>query len=206
MTAVLQNSFHSETICGSKMIDRRAFVLSVAAFLAMPEAAHAHGLKEPVPLDPRFVPQLVDISFEHEVGTLVVDPKNRFLYLVEKPGTARRYGVGVGRSGLSFTGTAIVGRKAKWPSWRPTKNMIRRDPQKYAKYADGVPGGPTNPLGSRALYLYRDGRDTLYRIHGTTEPSSIGKAVSNGCIRMLNEHVEDLFERVTVGTKVVVLE
>lgn len=191
---------------GGKMIDRRIFVLSVAAILAVPGAAHAHPAKKPVALDPRFLPQLVDISVEHEVGTLVVDPNNRFLYLVEKLGIARRYGIGVGRAGLSFTGTAVVGRKAKWPSWRPTKNMIRRDPQKYAKYADGVPGGPTNPLGSRALYLYRDGRDTLYRIHGTTEPSSIGKAVSNGCIRMLNEHVEDLFERVPVGTKVVVLE
>ncbi|MHA7883830.1 L,D-transpeptidase [Nitratireductor rhodophyticola] len=188
------------------MIDRRVFVLSVAVFLAVSGAAYAHPVKKPVELDPRFMPQLVDISFEYEAGTLVVDPKNRFLYLAEGPGTARRYGVGVGRAGLSFTGSAVVGRKAKWPSWRPTKNMIRRDPQKYAKYADGVPGGPTNPLGSRALYLYRDGRDTLYRIHGTTEPSSIGKAVSNGCIRMLNEHVEDLFERVSVGTKVVVLE
>jgi lipoprotein-anchoring transpeptidase ErfK/SrfK len=83
--------------------------------------------------------------------------------------------------------------------------MIRRNPKKYARFAKGVPGGPNNPLGSRALYLYRDGRDTLYRIHGTTEPSSIGRSVSNGCIRMINEHVEDLFERVPVGAQVVVL-
>ncbi|ASQ15097.1 L,D-transpeptidase [Sinorhizobium meliloti] len=120
-------------------------------------------------------------------------------------GVARRYGIGVGRAGLAWAGTAEVGRKAKWPNWRPTARMIKRDPRQYAKYANGVPGGVNNPLGSRALYLYRNGRDTYYRIHGTTEPWTIGKAVSNGCIRMLNEHVEDLYERVPIGTTVVVV-
>lgn len=118
---------------------------------------------------------------------------------------ARRYGIGVGRAGLVFRGSADIGRKAEWPSWTPTKNMIKREPDKYAKFANGVPGGPNNPLGSRALYLYRDGKDTYYRIHGTTQPSSIGQSVSNGCIRMINAHVEDLYERVDVGAKVVVL-
>ena len=113
--------------------------------------------------------------------------------------------MGVGKAGLAFKGTANIARKAKWPSWTPTKNMIRRQPGKYAKYAKGVPGGPGNPLGSRALYLYRNGRDTYYRIHGTTQPSSIGRSVSNGCIRMINGHVEDLYERVPVGARVVVL-
>jgi lipoprotein-anchoring transpeptidase ErfK/SrfK len=105
----------------------------------------------------------------------------------------------------AFSGTAEVGRKAKWPRWQPTDNMIKRQPEKYARYAEGVAGGGGNPLGARALYLYRNGRDTYYRIHGTTEPSSIGKAVSNGCIRMINDHVVDLYDRVPLGTPVIVL-
>ncbi|MBZ0229326.1 MAG: L,D-transpeptidase, partial [Bauldia sp.] len=113
--------------------------------------------------------------------------------------------VGVGRAGLVFRGEAVVGRKAEWPSWRPIDNMIRRSPAKYARYAGGVPGGPNNPLGARALYLYRDNRDTMYRIHGTNEPQSIGRSVSNGCIRMINDHVIELYDQVPVGTPVTVL-
>ena len=113
-------------------------------------------------------------------------------------------GIGVGKAGLAFKGTANVGRKAEWPRWQPTANMIAHSPKKYARFAKGMPGGPKNPLGARALYLYRNNRDTFYRIHGTTEPSSIGKSVSNGCIRMINDHVIDLFERVPVGATVVV--
>ena len=111
----------------------------------------------------------------------------------------------MGKAGLTFQGTAVIRRKAEWPSWTPTKNMIRRDPDKYAKYAHGVPGGPGNPLGARALYLYKGERDTYFRIHGTTQPWSIGRSVSNGCIRMLNTHVKDLYERVPLGTVVTVL-
>ncbi|MEP1291018.1 MAG: L,D-transpeptidase [Nitratireductor sp.] len=156
-------------------------------------------------LEERFLPQIVTVPYDYPAGTIVVAPRDRYLYLIEGPGLARRYGIGVGKAGLAFSGSALVGRKAKWPSWRPTDNMIRRDPKKYARYAGGMKGGPGNPLGSRALYLYRDGRDTLYRIHGTTEPWTIGKAVSNGCIRMVNDHVEDLYERVPVGAQVVVV-
>ena len=105
---------------------------------------------------------------------------------------ARRYGIGVGKAGLVWEGTAEVGRKAEWPFWKPTAKMIKRNPRKYLRYANGLRGGRKNPLGSRAIYLYRDGQDTMYRIHGTTEPWTIGRAVSNGCIRMVNEHVEDL--------------
>ncbi len=184
------------------MINRRSLLLGVMGLLASPGIAVA-GTEFQLP--PEFLPQLVDFPYDYAIGTLVIDPQNRFLYLVETYGVARRYGVGVGRAGLTFRGQALIGRKAKWPAWRPTQNMIKRNPGKYARYAGGMPGGPGNPLGSRALYLYRDGKDTLYRIHGTTEPSSIGKAVSNGCIRMLNEHVEDLYERVGVGVEVVVL-
>ena len=160
--------------------------------------------KKPFKLAEKYKAQRVFFT-GYSPATIVVDPKNHFLYLVESPVSARRYGVGVGKAGLAFKGTAIIKRKAKWPSWTPTKNMIRREPGKYARFANGVPGGPGNPLGSRALYLYRNGRDTLYRIHGTTQPSSIGRSVSNGCIRMLNAHVEDLYRRVPVGARVVVL-
>lgn len=184
------------------MISRRNVVLGGIAAALAPIPATAHNTV--FALDPRFEPQVVTFT-GFEPGTLVVDPSNHFLYLVRGPREARRYGVGVGRAGLTFKGTAMIGRKAEWPSWRPTDNMIRGNPKKYARYAGGVPGGPGNPLGARALYLYRDGRDTMYRIHGTNEPSSIGRSVSNGCIRMINDHVIDLYERVPVGTKVVVI-
>jgi lipoprotein-anchoring transpeptidase ErfK/SrfK len=184
------------------MIDRRSVLLGLGATAFLPATALAHP--RPLRLDPVYEAQYVDFP-EFPAGVILVDPRNRFLYFVEAPYLARRYGVGVGRAGLAFKGSAIIGRKAEWPSWRPTKEMIERSPRKYARFADGMPGGPENPLGARALYLYRDGRDTLYRIHGTNEPQSIGRAVSNGCIRMLNDHVTELYDRVTVGTPVLVI-
>ncbi|MGO4450912.1 L,D-transpeptidase [Phyllobacterium sp. TAF24] len=187
------------------MLTRRTFFYGFAAALAAPQLALAQSKKRPFVLNPEYMPQIVDYPGYEEIGTVVIDPRNRFLYLIEDEYSAVRYGIGVGRAGRAFSGTAEVGRKAKWPRWQPTDNMIKRQPEKYARYADGVAGGGSNPLGARALYLYRDGRDTYYRIHGTTEPSSIGKAVSNGCIRMINEHVMDLYERVPLGTPVVVL-
>lgn len=190
------------------MISRRHFLVAPAALLAAqavtPAAAHHTKKYRNFKVDPQFEPQMVRFA-GYNMGTIVVDPGNHFLYLVISPYMARRYGVGVGRAGLKFKGTATIQRKAKWPSWKPTRNMIRRQPRKYARYARGVPGGPNNPLGARALYLYRDGRDTYYRIHGTTQPESIGRSVSNGCIRMINDHVKDLYERVPVGTRVVVI-
>ncbi len=196
-TAVQANSRYEDP-----MISRRLFLVGLGSVLAFPTNALAHRKK--FRLAKKYLPQLVDF-YGYPPGTVVVDPRNRFLYLVEQPGLARRYGVGVGRAGLAWNGKAIVGRKAKWPRWQPTKNMIRREPHKYARYANGVPGGPGNPLGARALYLFRNGRDTMYRIHGTNEPSSIGRAVSNGCIRMLNAHAKDLYRRVPVGAPVIVL-
>ncbi len=195
------------------MIDKRSFLAGALASVLAPviagETALAHHTKKrrkrkPFRVADRFKPQTVRFR-GYAPGTIVVDPDNHFLYLVQSRSTARRYGVGVGKAGRSFRGTAQIKRKAKWPSWTPTQNMIRREPQKYARYASGVPGGPGNPLGARALYLYKGGRDTYYRIHGTTQPSSIGRSVSNGCIRMLNEHVADLYERVPLGSRVVVL-
>lgn len=188
------------------MINRRSLILGiVAAMAATSSPASAHKSRKPFVLDPLYTPQRVPFPSQYAAGTIIVDTTNRFLYLVEITGMARRYGIGVGKAGLAWTGVAEVGRKAKWPGWTPTANMIRRNPKKYARYANGVPGGRNNPLGSRALYLYRSGRDTYYRIHGTNEPWTIGRAVSNGCIRMTNEHVEDLYERVPIGTTVVVL-
>ena len=161
--------------------------------------------KKKFQLAKRFQPQQVAFRGRYKPGTLVVDPRNHYLYLVQGRGRARRYGVGVGKAGLAFQGSARVGRKAEWPRWTPTASMIRREPGKYAKYAGGVPGGPGNPLGARALYLFKGKRDTLFRIHGTTQPWSIGRSVSNGCIRMVNAHVIDLYGRVPVGARVVVL-
>lgn len=148
---------------------------------------------------------LVDDPTGEPQGTLVVDPANRFLYLVQENGKALRYGVGVGREGLEFTGTAEVSAKKAWPRWTPTSDMIAREPDKYRQWAGGMAGGEANPLGARALYLYKNGKDTLYRIHGTNQPWSIGEAVSSGCIRMMNQDVIDLYGRVPNGTKVVVL-
>ncbi|MEM9732059.1 MAG: L,D-transpeptidase [Pseudomonadota bacterium] len=194
------------------MITRRSLLAGIAAVtVAAPalvsQEALAHHTKKRCrrfKLANRFQPQRVRFR-GYRPGTIVVDPRNHYLYLVESRFTARRYGVGVGRAGLAFRGTATIRRKAKWPSWTPTQNMIRREPEKYARFAGGVPGGPGNPLGARALYLYRGNRDTMFRIHGTTQPWSIGRSVSNGCIRMLNEHVIDLYNRTPKGTQVVVL-
>jgi lipoprotein-anchoring transpeptidase ErfK/SrfK len=141
---------------------------------------------------------------DHPRGTVVVDTGGRFLYLVLGNGRALRYGIGVGREGFEWGGTAEIGRKSPWPRWTPPKAMVARDPF-AAKWANGMPGGPDNPLGARALYLYSNGTDTLFRIHGTNQPNSIGRAVSSGCVRMLNADIVDLYERVGTGTKVVVL-
>jgi len=159
---------------------------------------------DPGDLNPAYVRQVVDYTGSEPPGTVVVEPRNRFLYLVTERGKALRYGVGVGKAGLAFTGTAEVGRKAEWPNWAPTAKMIAREPARYGKLAGGMSGGVDNPLGPRALYLYRNGKDTMFRIHGTTEPGTIGEAVSSGCIRMLNQDVLDLYERVPTGARVVV--
>ena len=187
------------------MISRRILIGGAAvAALSTPTILQAHT-NTPFVLDATFQPREVRVREQHAPGQILVFPRNFFLYHVFDTERAIRYGVGVGKAGLAFKGSAIIERKAEWPSWRPTNDMIRRNPDRYAKFADGVPGGPGNPLGARALYLYRDGRDTYFRIHGTTEPWSIGTSVSNGCIRMLNEHVIQLYEQVPVGTPVTVV-
>ncbi|MDP2801728.1 MAG: L,D-transpeptidase [Phreatobacter sp.] len=155
-------------------------------------------------VNPRWLRQTVAYTGGEATGTVVVRPAERHLYLVTGRGTAIRYGVGVGRQGALWHGRAVIGRKGSWPNWTPTANMIRYDPRN-ARYAGGMPGGINNPLGARALYLHRGGRDTMYRLHGTNVPSSIGTAVSSGCIRLFNHDIIDLHDRVRVGTPVVVL-
>lgn len=182
-------------------MSRRIFLSGTAAVSATyATGAQAHKVKFP----DRFLPQLVNTGTDTPAGEIHVYPDDYFLYLMLEDGLAIRYGVGVGRRGLYTPGTFTVKRKAEWPWWRPTNAMIRREPHKYARYSDGVPGGRDNPLGARALYLYDDhGRDTYLRIHGTNNPGTIGSAVSNGCARLTNEHVKDLYDRVPIDTKVV---
>ncbi len=152
----------------------------------------------------KFRKQQVTFGSQEKPGTLIVDPEHRFLYFILGNDQAIRYGVGVGREGFAWSGQAVVGLKRRWPRWLPPQSMVERDVH-AATWANGMPGGPENPLGARAIYLYANGLDTLYRIHGTNEPMSIGKAMSSGCVRMLNEDVADLFDRVNKGTHVVVL-
>jgi lipoprotein-anchoring transpeptidase ErfK/SrfK len=155
-------------------------------------------------IDERLLRQEVAFSGSEPRGTIVVDVGARYLYLVTGANRALRYGVGVGKAGYEYRGEAIIGRKASWPGWTPTPSMISDNPAKNRPWAGGMPGGIDNPLGARALYLHRDGVDTMYRIHGTNEPWSIGSPVSSGCVRMLNHDVIDLFERVPLGARVIV--
>jgi lipoprotein-anchoring transpeptidase ErfK/SrfK len=210
-------------------LDRRFFLAGVAtAFLGacttgpgMGSLAYAPGeggsILVPDTNEPHQVPpvnlntiprqyhrQIVGDPTGEAPGTIVVDPGQHYLYLVLADGRARRYGIGVGREGFGWNGTATVGAKRQWPKWFPPVEMQARD-ERAREFANGMEGGTDNPLGARALYLHQGGRDTLYRIHGTNEPQSIGRAVSSGCIRMLNADVIDLYDRVPTGTKVVVL-
>ncbi|WEX11814.1 L,D-transpeptidase [Chelativorans sp. AA-79] len=214
-------------------MSRRVFVLSAASALAgcastgqRPQPApkpeippqylsmYAPIRDEPFPIDavdltkvdPAFLRQEVAYATTEPPGTIVVDTRARFLYLVRENGRALRYGIGVGKAGLEFEGEAVVQYKRKWPRWTPTQSMIEREPERYGPLAGGMEPGVRNPLGPRALYLFKDGVDTLYRIHGTTEDWSIGRAVSSGCIRLLNQDIIDLYDRVPAGARVVVLQ
>jgi lipoprotein-anchoring transpeptidase ErfK/SrfK len=210
-------------------LTRRTFGLGLAATLAgcasreqavltenpsLPASLVAHygprpDERHPLPgidisgIDPDLLRQPVAFAGRERPGTVIVDPRERFLYLVQEGGQAIRYGVGVGRDGLEWAGRARIGRKAEWPRWTPTANMIARDPAN-AEWANGMEGGLGNPLGARALYLYEGNRDTMYRLHGTNEPGSIGQALSSGCIRLFNQDIIDLHQRVPTGTAVVV--
>ena len=161
-------------------------------------------------INPAFLRAPVAYASAEAPGTIVIEPRARYLYYDLGSGRAMRYGVGVGRQGFSWNGDATINSKQMWPDWYPPKEMIARTPKLARSVTQlqsglGVPGGSRNPLGARAHYLWQDNKDTLYRIHGTLEPESIGLSVSSGCIRMINQDVIDLYGRVDIGTRVVVL-
>jgi lipoprotein-anchoring transpeptidase ErfK/SrfK len=150
-------------------------------------------------LHPRYLPQPVAANPGLTPGDIHVDAVARYLYHIQEGGMAMRYGVAIGRDGLYEPGVYTIQRKAKWPRWRPTDSMIEREPEKYAQWEDGMPPGPDNALGSRALYLFVGNRDTYLRIHGTPAPRSIGTRSSSGCVRMVMPHINALYEQVERG-------
>lgn len=185
------------------MSTRRAFMATALAATALPLLPRTSQAVEKI-----FTPTQVTFSPAFEPGQIIILPRSYFLYHVTAPGVATRYGIAVAKPGLGYTGTATIQRKVEWPTWRPTDDMIARNPREYGKFKDNedrMPGGPGNPLGARALYLFEGNKDTYIRIHGTTSPGSIGRAASNGCFRMINDHVISLYNKVPVGTKVTVL-
>jgi lipoprotein-anchoring transpeptidase ErfK/SrfK len=198
-----------------QVLTRRAIVAGLPLLLAgcaganygtMSDGGFTTPAIDVTTLDPSLMRAEIAWRGKEKPGSIVVNVPQRRLYLVEANGKAVRYAVGVGRTeGTNFRGSAVIGRKEKWPHWTPTAHMMAAMPR-YRRYAGGIDGGPDNPLGARALYLYRDGHDTFFRLHGTTEPDSIGQAVSSGCIRLFNQDIIDLYNRVPVGTHVTVLQ
>jgi lipoprotein-anchoring transpeptidase ErfK/SrfK len=154
---------------------------------------------------PEFMRKKVRLKTNEKPGTIIIDTSTKYLYYVEGKDRATRYGVGVGREGFGWSGTVKVGRKAEWPDWRPPATMIARERRKGRNIPSYVKGGINNPLGARAMYLYKGGRDTIFRIHGTNQPWTIGLNMSSGCIRMMNKDVEHLYSRADVGSKVIVI-
>ncbi|WP_068117908.1 L,D-transpeptidase [Tropicimonas marinistellae] len=205
------------------MLTRRHFIVTTAAMFSTPivpavtggaaaspsnwsswdaqvtPAYYDPAISNPWGLNPRFLPRLVETNRNLTSGDIHVDAVARYLYHIQPNGTAMRYGVAIGRGNLYEPGTYTINRKAKWPSWTPTANMIQREPEIYAKFAGGQPPGPDNALGSRALYLYVGSRDTYLRIHGTPLPRSIGSRASSGCVRMVMPHINGLYEFVDIG-------
>ena len=202
------------------MLTRRHFIRSSTALfastaLALPVAAapgrwsqwdaqvtptaYNPDTSNPWGLHPRFLPTRVEANAGLRPGDIHVDAVARYLYHVRGDGTAMRYGVAIAKGNLYEPGVYTVRRKAKWPRWTPTDEMIKRDPHLYEQHADGMPGGPQNPLGARAFYLYQGPRDTYLRIHGTPQPRSIGGRASSGCVRMVMAHIIDLYDNVDTG-------
>lgn len=159
-------------------------------------------------IPPRYYRQRVVAPAGYAVGNIVVDTPNRFLYLIEPGGTAMRYGVGIGREGFAWQGTGVIQWRQKWPKWTPPDEMVARQPQlaKYSAANGGMGPGLMNPLGARALYIFQNGQDTLYRLHGSPEWNSIGKAMSSGCVRLMNQDIIDLYDRVPEKARIVVLQ
>lgn len=183
------------------MIDRRTFLTSASATVLAAPAIAQSGQAFQIPADMRS--QIVAIKDSYPAGEIHLFRNTNNLYYTLGNGRGVAYKVGLGQDGMRWSGTLTVGRKVEWPRWTPTASMIERQPDLYGPYADGMPGGPDNPLGARALYLYRGGQDTLFRIHGTPQPWTVGQNTSNGCVRMYNSEVIDLYNRVPMGTKVI---
>ncbi len=205
------------------MVTRRHFIATTAALFSPPisgaalaaattsrdlwgtwdarvtPANYDPATSNPWGVHPRFLPRQVEANDGLTPGDIHVDAVARYLYFVNGNGTALRFGVAIARGNLYEPGVYTIRRKAKWPGWTPTPDMIRRDPDDYAQFADGMPGGPTNPLGARALYLYVGNRDTYLRIHGTPYPRSIGGRASSGCVRMIMAHIIGLYDQVSTG-------
>ena len=199
------------------MLTRRHFIITSGAMfsgalagpaLSQDSVGFDAGVTRPDPdpnannpwgLHPRFMPIRVQHKAGLRSGDIHVDARARYLYHIGTDGTAMRYGVAIGRPGLYVPGVFRIGRKQEWPSWTPTSNMIAREPEIYGQFAGGVPGGPENPLGAQAFYLYEGSRDTYLRIHGTPQPWSIGTSASSGCVRMVNAHVIDRYASVDIG-------
>ena len=193
-------------MAGMNFSRRRILATSLVAALPLPVLAEEEPKAEGWTVPEEFLPQAVRFRDELEVGSIIVDPNVFALYWVTGPKKGVQYTVGVGRGNLYESGRFTVGAKKEWPSWTPTPEMIARNPGQYARWADGMPGGPKNPLGARALYLFTAaGGDSFLRIHGTPEPWTINSAVSNGCVRLVNEHIAALYEEVPIGAPVVLL-
>ncbi|MBQ4823846.1 L,D-transpeptidase [Leisingera sp. HS039] len=184
---------------------RRDFIAGAGALTVLGSKGSAHTPTLPVyDMPEELLPREVRIQNDLTPYEVHVDPEQFALYWTLPEGRAIRFAVGVGRPGLYEAGEFYVGAKKVWPSWKPTPDMIRREPHRYARFADGMPGGLGNPLGSRALYLFQPGRgDTFLRIHGTNEPDTIGRRVSNGCARLVNDQMINLYDRVPLDTRVV---
>jgi len=193
------------------IVSRRALIRGASAAGAMLGLAGCASTPTRLTdVDPVYRRADVPYATREPRGAIVVDPPRHYLYYVEGGGIARRYGIAVGGEGFGWSGVATVHSKQEWPDWYPTKEILERHPEltaglKELPSGQGVPGGPDNPLGARALYLWQGNKDTLYRIHGTNEPWKIGGNVSSGCIRLINDDVIELYDRVGIGTKVVVL-
>ncbi len=212
----------------SRGLDRRSFLFGSAAGLgalglagcattegvSLAEASKMYAMapdaKFPIQavdiskLDPKYFRKRISYPSKEAPGTIIVDPGNYYVYRIEGDGVATRYGANVGREGFLWSGDAYVGRKAEWPVWTPPKEMMQRQPESR-KYARGMPGGPDNPLGARTLYLYQNGRYTLYTIYSTSDPETIGTGMTSGCTGLLTQDMLDLYSRTPVKTKVIVL-
>lgn len=197
-------SFSALGLAGCVTNDGMSLAEAEKVYGAVPDKKFNIDAVDVTKVDPKYFRRTVDYDSKEAPGTIIIDPSNFYVYRIEGEGKATRYGANVGREGFLWHGDAYVGRKAEWPTWTPPKEMIKRQPE-VAKYARGMPGGPENPLGARTLYLYQNGKYTLYTIYSTSDPESIGSGITSGCTGLLTQDMLDLYNRTPVNTKVIVL-